>query len=124
MSVTLVNNENNERYEFETIESTRGPKAVDFSKLFETTGFFSYDPGYSSTAGCQSKISYVNGKKGELYYRGHRIEDLVAKYKYVDVCKLLLTGELPKNQEESLEFELELRHRSFVHESLLNMFSA
>ncbi|MBH0256817.1 citrate synthase [Helicobacter pylori] len=124
MSVTLINNENNERYEFEMIECTRGPKAVDFSKLFETTGFFSYDPGYSSTAGCQSKISYVNGKQGELYYRGHRIEDLVAKYKYVDVCKLLLTGELPKNQDESLEFELELRHRSFIHESLLNMFSA
>ena len=76
MSVTLVNNENNERYEFETIESTRGPKAVDFSKLFETTGFFFTIQGILSTAGCQSKISYVNGKKGELYYRGHRIEEI------------------------------------------------
>ncbi|WP_281757354.1 citrate synthase [Helicobacter suis] len=124
MSITLINNETNEKFEFETVPRTRGPLVVDFSKLYETAGIVSYDPGYSSTAGCQSTISYIDGKKGELYYKGYPIEELVAKYKYVDVCRLLLTDELPKNEEESLAFELELRHRSFIHSTLMNMFSA
>ncbi|BCZ17404.1 Type II citrate synthase GltA [Helicobacter sp. NHP19-003] len=124
MSITLINNETNEKFEFETINCTRGPNAIDFSKLFETSGIFSYDPGYASTAGCKSTISYIDGKKGELYYKGYPIEELVAKYKYVDVCKLLLTDQLPQNDTESLEFELELRHRSFIHRTLMNMFSA
>ncbi|WP_104638602.1 citrate synthase [Helicobacter bizzozeronii] len=124
MSITLTNNETGQKFEFGTIASTRGPLAIDFSKLYESAGMVSYDPGYSSTAGCKSTISYIDGKKGELYYKGHPIEELVAKYKYVDVCKLLLTDELPKNENESLEFELELRHRSFIHGTLMNMFAA
>lgn len=98
MSVTLTNNATNEKFEFETIACIRGGDAIDFSKLYETSGLFSYDPGYSSTAGCKSTISYIDGKKGELYYKGHPIEELVAKYKYVDVCKLLLTDQLPKTR--------------------------
>lgn len=122
-TITLTNNETKESWEFDLIECTRGPKAINFSKLFETTGIFSYDPGYGSTAGCESTISYVNGKDGELLYKGIPIQDLVAKYKFTDICKLLISGELPKDNKESLAFDLELRHRSFLHERLKGIFS-
>lgn len=123
-TITLTNNETNQKFDFNLIDCTRGPKAVDFSKLFETAGIFSYDPGYGSTAGCESTISYIDGQKGELLYKGHCIEELVSKYKFTDVCKLLINEELPKDEKESKEFDLELRHRSFLHEGLMNLFSA
>ncbi len=123
-TVTLINNETGEKFEFNLIDCTRGPKAIDFSKLFETTGIFSYDPGYGSTAGCQSTISYINGKEGQLLYKGQPIQEIVEKYSFTDIAKLLITGEAPKNKEESEEFDLELRHRSFLHEGLINIFSA
>lgn len=123
-SITLTNNETKESFEFELIECTRGPKAVDFSKLFERTNIFSYDPGYGSTAGCKSTISYINGKNGELLYKGLPIEKIVEKYQFTDVCKLLITGEVPKNETETKEFEIELVHRSFLNEGLINIFNA
>lgn len=123
-TVTIINNETGEKFDFDLIDCTRGPKAIDFSKLFEKTGIFSYDPGYGSTAGCQSTISYVNGKDGELLYKGIPIEEIVKKYHFTDVVKLLITNEAPKTEQESQEFDLELRHRSFLHEGLINIFSA
>ena len=121
-TVTLINNETGQSFDFDLIDCTRGPKAVNFSKLFESTGIFSYDPGYGSTAGCESTISYIDGKKGELLYRGVPIEQLVEKYKFTDICQFLISGSLPKNDEESKKFDLELRHRSFLHEKLKRVF--
>ncbi|WP_343353877.1 citrate synthase [Helicobacter mastomyrinus] len=123
-TITLTNNETKESFDFELIECTRGPKAVDFSKLFERTNIFSYDPGYGSTAGCKSTISYINGKEGELLYKGMPLAELVEKYHFTDICKLLITGEAPINDTESKEFEIELMHRSFLHEGLINIFNA
>ena len=124
-TITLTNNETGESFEFNLIKCTRGPKAINFSKLFDTTKLFSYDPGYGSTAGCESTISYVNGKDGELLYKGIPIQDLVAQYKFTDVCRLLITEDgLPKNATESKEFDLELRHRGFLHERLKGVFHA
>lgn len=124
-TVTLTNNETGNSFEFDLINCTRGPKAINFSKLFETSQLFSYDPGYGSTAGCESTISYVNGKDGELLYKGIPIQELVQKYKFTDVCRLLITEDgLPKNQEESDAFDIELRHRSFLHEKLKGVFNA
>ena len=123
-TITLTNNETGEKFDFDLIECKRGPKAVDFSKLFERTNIFSYDPGYGSTAGCKSTISYINGKEGELLYKGMPIADLVEKYRFTDICKLLITGKAPNNETESKEFELELMHRSFLHEGLINIFKA
>ena len=123
-TVTLINNETGEKFDFDLIDCTRGPKAVDFSKLFERANIFSYDPGYGSTAGCESTISYVDGKNGKLLYRGIPIEEIVEKYHFTDVIKLLITGEAPKDAAESKEFDLELRHRSFLHEGLVNIFNA
>lgn len=123
-TITLINNSTGEKFEFDLIECTRGPKAIDFGKLFETTGIFSYDPGYASTAGCHSTVSYIDGKNGVLLYRGIPIQDLVEKYKFTDVCSLLVGGELPKDDTESRNFDLELRHLSYLHEGLINIFKA
>ncbi|RAX57134.1 citrate (Si)-synthase [Helicobacter monodelphidis] len=123
-TVTLINNETGEKFEFDLIDCKRGPKAIDFSKLFETAGIFSYDPGYGSTAGCKSTVSYINGKEGQLLYKGIPIQEIVEKYNFTDVAKLLITGEAPKDKAESEAFDLELRHRSFLHEGLINIFSA
>lgn len=121
-TVTLINNETGQKFDFDLIDCTRGPKAINFSKLFENTGIFSYDPGYGSTAGCESTISYVDGKKGELLYRGIPVEQLVEKYKFTDVCQFLISGFLPNSKEESRTFDLELIHRGFLHEKLKRVF--
>ncbi|MCH5313057.1 MAG: citrate synthase [Helicobacter sp.] len=123
-TITLTNNETKESFDFDLIECNRGPKAVNFSKLFERTNIFSYDPGYGSTAGCKSTISYIDGKEGKLLYKGIPVAELVEKYCFTDVCKLLLTSKAPKNKTESKEFELELIHRGFLHEGLVNIFKA
>lgn len=75
-NITLINNETGEKFDFDLIECTRGPKAVDFSKLFERTNIFSYDPGYGSTAGCESTISYVDGKMGNYSIKGFLLKKL------------------------------------------------
>ncbi len=121
-TITLINNQTGEKFDFDLIDCSRGPKAVNFSKLFETTGIFSYDPGYSSTAGCESTISYIDGKKGELLYKGIPIEELVEQYKFTDICKFLIGGELPKDAQDSLSFDLELRHRGFLNQKLKKVF--
>ena len=112
-NITLINNETGEKFDFDLIECTRGPKAVDFSKLFERTNIFSYDPGYGSTAGCESTISYVDGKNGKLLYKGIPIDEIVKKYTFTEVAKLLFTNEATKDEIESHEFHLELRQRSY-----------
>ncbi|MDU7693395.1 MAG: citrate synthase [Helicobacter sp.] len=121
-TITLTNNETKQSFDFNLIKCTRGADAIDFSKLFATTGIFAYDPGYSSTAGCESVISYVDGQKGELFYRGKTIQELVDNYTFTDICHFLIKETLP-NKEESLNLDIELRHRSFLHERLKGIFA-
>lgn len=123
-TITLINNSTGEKFDFDLIECTRGPKAIDFGKLFERTGIFSYDPGYASTAGCKSTISYIDGANGILLYRGIPVQDLVEKYTFTDICNLLINDKLPQNDKESKEFELELRPLRYLHEGLMDIFKA
>ncbi len=123
-TITLINNSTGEEFEFDLIECTRGPKAIDFGKLFERTGIFSYDPGYASTAGCRSTISYIDGANGVLLYRGIPVQDLVDKYNFTDICSLLINDRLPQNERESKEFDLELRPLRYIHEGLIDIFKA
>ncbi len=110
-------------YEYPILEGTRGPKVVDIRSFYKDSGMFTYDPGFTSTASCSSDITFINGEKGELRYRGHKIEDLVQKHNYIDICYLLLNQKLP-TEKESLEFDNELRHRAFVDEGFKNLFDA
>ncbi len=122
-TMTMTNNRTNESYEFDILDPTRGPSVVDISSFYAQTGMFTYDPGYTSTASCKSDITFIDGSKGELRYRGIKIEDLASKHSYLDVCYLLLNSELP-SKGQSDDFDLELRHRAFLHEGLMNLFRA
>jgi citrate synthase len=120
---TMINNRTQESYEFDILDATRGPSVVDIATFYKKTGMFTYDNGFTSTASCKSYITFIDGDKGELRYRGIRIEDLATKHSYLETCYLLLNSQLP-NAQELLEFDLELRHRSLLHESLKNLFKA
>jgi len=122
-TVTLTDNRTGKTYEFDILHPSVGPDVVDIRKLFAQTGMFTYDPGFTSTASCSSNITYIDGAKGELRYRGYDISDLANQKNYLDVCYLLLNGELP-TVEELAVFDQELRERSFVHEGIKEMYKA
>ncbi len=94
-----------------------GPDVIDIRKLYGQTGMFTYDPGFMSTAACQSSITYIDGDKGELLYRGYPIEQLAMHCDYLDTCYLLLKGELPSTKERSDFHKLVLDH-TMVNEQL------
>ncbi len=122
-TITLIDNRNGEHYEFDILSPTKGQDVIDIRTLFAKTGMFTYDPGFTSTASCSSVITYIDGGKGELRYRGYSIEDLANKKSYLDVCYLLLEGELP-HQDELIAFDKEIRKRAFIHEGMKSLFYA
>jgi citrate synthase len=122
-TMTLTDNRNGKSFEYDILSGTRGPDVVNISTFYKDSGMFTYDPGYTSTASCESKITFIDGENSELRYRGYAIEDLAGKHSYLDVCHLLMMGKLP-NEEESKAFDLEIRHRSFINEGLVRIFDA
>lgn len=99
---------------------TIGPDVVDVGKL-TAQGFFTYDPGFVSTASCESKITYIDGDNGILLHRGYPIDQLADKSDYLETCFLLLYGELP-SQEEKAKFVSTIRNHTMVHEQLRTFF--
>jgi len=122
-TVTLTNNNTGKSYEYTIFDAARGPSVLDIRTFFNDTGMFTYDPGYTSTASCESSITFIDGKKGELRYRGMDIEELANDYSYMETCYLLLNERLPSS-EELKAFDLEIRHRAFLHEGLRYLFNA
>ncbi|QWE21742.1 MULTISPECIES: citrate synthase [unclassified Polynucleobacter] len=98
-------------------KGTIGPDVIDIRKLYGQTGKFTYDSGFLSTASCNSKITYIDGDKGELLYRGYPIEDLAHNCDFLEVCYLLLNGELP-NAKQKKDFEEMVMHHTMVHEQM------
>lgn len=98
-------------------KGTVGPDVIDIRKLYGQTGKFTYDSGFLSTASCNSKITYIDGDKGELLYRGYPIEDLAHNCDFLEVCYLLINGELP-NATEKKDFEELVTHHTMVHEQM------
>ena len=94
-----------------------GPDVIDIRKLYAQTGMFTYDPGFLSTASCQSAITYIDGDKGELLYRGYPIEQLANKVDYLDTCYLLLNGELP-DAKQSSDFHTLVNQHTMVNEQM------
>ena len=82
-------------YELPMRTGSTGPDVIDIASLYKLSGMFTYDPGFTSTASCFSDITYIDGDKGELLYRGYPIDQLAEKSHYLEVCYLLLYGELP-----------------------------
>ena len=120
---TFTNNRNNQSYEFNILDATRGPSVVDISSFYKETGMFTFDVGYTSTASCESSITFIDGEKGELRYRGIVIEELAENHSYLETCYLLLNGVLPSKKELE-SFDVELRHRSFIDENLKTLISS
>ncbi|MDZ7840440.1 MAG: citrate synthase [Gammaproteobacteria bacterium] len=118
---TLHDNVNEKSYELPVLEGTEGPRVIDVRKLYSQAGVFTYDPGFKSTAACSSAITYIDGDKGILRHRGYSIEDLAEHSDYLDVCYLLLHGELP-SPEEKEEFDRDITHHTMLHEQLVQFF--
>ncbi len=98
-------------------KGTVGPDVIDIRKLYAQTGKFTYDPGFLSTASCQSSITYIDGDKGELLYRGYPIEQLAVNCDFLETCYLLLNGELP-NASEKAEFVGRVNKHTMVNEQM------
>ena len=122
-TVTLTDNRNGKSYDFPILHGTMGPDVIDISTFFSDTGMFTFDRGYSSTAMCKSTITYIDGLKGELMYRGYDIAYLAEHKTFIDVAYLLLNRELPNDQQYDA-FKLELKKRSFIHEGMMKLFDA
>ena len=122
-TVTLTDNRNGKSYDFPILHGTMGPDVIDISTFFSDTGMFTFDRGYTSTAMCKSTITYIDGLKGELMYRGYDIAYLAENKTFIDVAYLLLNKELP-NEQQYDAFKLELKKRSFIHEGMMKLFDA
>lgn len=103
--------------ELPVYKGTIGPDVVDIRKLYGATGKFTYDPGFMSTAACNSSITYIDGDKGELLYRGYPIEQLAVNCDFLESCYLLLNGELPNAQQKE-EFVSTVTKHTMVHEQM------
>ncbi len=108
--------------ELPTLKGTIGPEVIDVRKLYAQTGKFTYDPGFTSTASCESTITYIDGDVGTLLYRGYPIEQIAEHGNFMEASYLLLYGELP-NPTEMKEFESAITYHTMVHEQLKNFFS-
>ena len=111
----------NESMECPVYDGVHGPSVIDIRKLYGEMGVFTYDPGYTSTGSCESKITFIDGEKGELLYRGYPIDQLAEKSHYLEVCYLLLYGELP-NASELEDFENVVTRHTMLHEQMTWFF--
>ncbi|MGD0633915.1 MAG: citrate synthase [Beijerinckiaceae bacterium] len=98
-----------------------GPSVVDISKLYAQTGMFTYDPGFTSTASCESEITFIDGDEGVLLHRGYPIEQLAERGSFLETSYLLLYGELP-TAEQAADFDRRIRHHTMVHEQMSRFF--
>src|SRR5262249_29431046 len=108
-------------FAFPVYEGTIGPDVIDISKLYGQANIFTYDPGYTSTASCESKITYIDGDEGILLYRGYPIEQLAEHGDFLETCYLLLYGELP-NAKQKQEFDYLVTRHTMVHEQMSRFY--
>ena len=120
-SVTLTDNVTGKQVNFPLLTGTIGPKVIDIRNLYAKTGYFTYDPGFLSTASCHSQLTYLDGKKGMLMYRGYPIDQLAEKSHFIEVAYLMLYGELPGRQQLD-EFCNIIIHHTMLNESLKGFF--
>jgi len=118
---TLSFSDGSASVEFPIYKGTVGPEVVDIRKLYGATGKFTYDPGFMSTAACNSSITYIDGDKGELMYRGYPIEQLAVNCDFLETCYLLLNGDLP-NAVEGAKFSDTVTMHTMVHEQMQFFF--
>ncbi len=116
-SVTLFDHSSGREFNFPILSGTTGPRVIDIRKLYGETDYFTFDPGFTSTGSCESKITFIDGDAGILLYRGYPIADLATKSDFMEVCYLLLYGELPTADQKS-KFTHDITYHTMVHEQL------
>src|SRR5690348_14264468 len=121
-TVTVSDNVTGKSTDMPLLDGTIGPQVIDVRKLYSDLGHFTFDPGFTATGRCESKITYIDGDKGELLYRGYPIEQLADKSDFMEVCYLLLYGELPARDQKDNFVRTVTRH-TMVHEQLTRLFS-
>lgn len=109
-------------YELPIYGGSTGPEVIDIRTLYRDTDMFTFDPGFTSTASCESAITYIDGGKGELLYRGYPIEQLAEKSDFLEVSYLLLNGELPTKAQD-IQFKKDITYHTMVHEQLVRFFT-
>ena len=112
----------NKSVEIPVLDGTVGPSVIDISKLYAKTGMFTYDPGFTSTASTESKITYIDGDEGVLLYRGYPIDELAEHGDFLETCYLLLYGELPTASQKA-EFDYRVTRHTMVHEQMSRFFN-
>ncbi|MAP25023.1 MAG: citrate (Si)-synthase [Rickettsiales bacterium] len=117
-SIELLQKENG----FDVLEGTLGPSVVDIRSFYKETGMFTYDPGFLSTASCESAITFIDGDEGKLLYRGYDVKELARNCRFMEVAYLLLFGDLPNNS-KSQDFSNEIKSHTLLHEQFRNFFS-
>ena len=112
----------NDTWDMDILPGTIGPSVVDINSFYGDTGMFTYDPGYTSTASCESKITYIDGEEGTLLYRGYPIEQLAEHGDFLETSYLLLYGELP-TKEQKVDFDHRVTHHTMIHEQVSRFFT-
>ena len=121
-TVTVIDDATGEQVKLPVVESTDGPYGIDIRNLYSGLGYFTFDPGFMSTASCESKITFIDGDKGILLYRGYPIEQLAEQSTYPEVCYLLLYGELP-TAEQLRKYNDRITSHSLLDEAIRGFFS-
>jgi len=121
VKATLTFSDGSPGAEFPVYSGTIGPDVIDIRKLYAQTGKFTFDPGFMSTAACESAITYIDGDQGELLYRGYPIEELAVSCDYLETCYLLLHGELPSADQKS-RFVTSVTYHTMVHEQMTRFY--
>ncbi|HEY9520697.1 MAG TPA: citrate/2-methylcitrate synthase, partial [Methyloceanibacter sp.] len=111
-----------ERHELPVRKGSLGPDVIDITTLYAETGHFTYDPSFTSTASCESKITFIDGEKGVLLYRGYPIDQLAEHGSFMETCYLLLYGELPSKEQYDNFRNLITRH-TMVHEQMTRFYT-
>ena len=118
---TAILSLNNQSYDLPVLSPTIGPDVLDIRKLYAEADVFTFDPGFTSTAACESAITYIDGDRGELLHRGYPIDQLAAQSSYIEVCYLLLYGELP-SADQLADFSGRVSRHTMVHEQMHMFF--
>lgn len=120
-TVTVIDNASGRRIDLPLMKATQGPAAIDIGRFYRELGYFTYDPGFLSTASCQSSLTFIDGEQGVLQYRGYPIEQLAEKSNFLEVAYLMLYGRLPTRTELD-GFKDIIVHHSMLNESLKSFF--
>ncbi|MFK7839646.1 MAG: citrate synthase [Bdellovibrionales bacterium] len=118
---TMTNNATGESYDFPVLSGTSGPDVVDIRKFYAETGHFTFDPSFTATGSCKSKLTFIDGDKGILRHRGYTIEELAEKSSFLEVAYLLLEGDLPSKKQFE-DFDHNITYHTMVHEQINYFF--